>query len=76
MKSLMDEVPSHWTLPDTRVAVLQDWRKGRRREVAGINGPVAREQLGLGGHAPINEKLVEIAMRVSRRDEWSKGSFA
>jgi 2-dehydropantoate 2-reductase len=63
-KSLMDEVLSHWTLPDTRVAVLQDWMKGRRGEVDDINGLMAREQSRLGGRAPVNEKLVEIAMRI------------
>jgi 2-dehydropantoate 2-reductase len=63
-KSLMDAVLSGWTLPDTRVAVLQDWMKGRRGEVDDINGLVAREQRRLGGHAPVNEKLVEIAVRI------------
>jgi 2-dehydropantoate 2-reductase len=38
--------------------------KGRRGEVDDINGLVAREQRRLGGSAPINEKLVEIAMRI------------
>src|SRR5271166_3238637 len=52
-----------WTLPDTRVAVLQDWMKGRRGEVDDINGLVAREHR-LGGRAPVNEKLVEIATRI------------
>jgi len=65
-KSLMDEVLSHWTLPDTRVAVLQDWMKGRRGEVDDINGLVAREQRRLGGDAPINQKLVDIAMKIER----------
>jgi ketopantoate reductase len=58
-KSLMDAVLSGWTLPDTRVAVPQDWMKGRRGEVDDINGLVAREQRRLGGRAPVNEKLVE-----------------
>jgi 2-dehydropantoate 2-reductase len=46
------------------VAVLQDWMKGRRGEVDEINGLVAREQRRLGGEAPINQKLVEIAMKI------------
>jgi 2-dehydropantoate 2-reductase len=63
-KSLMDAVLSHWAVPDTRVAVLQDWMKGRRGEVDDINGEVAREQRRLGGRAPVNEKLIEIAGRI------------
>jgi 2-dehydropantoate 2-reductase len=46
------------------VAVLQDWMKGRRGEVDDINSLVAREQRRLGGDAPINQRLVEIAMRI------------
>jgi 2-dehydropantoate 2-reductase len=57
-KSLMDAVLSGWTLPDARVAVLQDWMKGRRGEVDDVNGLVTREQRRLRGHAPVNEKLV------------------
>ena len=51
-KSLMDAVLSGWTLPDTRVAMLQDWMKGRREEVDDINGLVAREQRRLGAARP------------------------
>ena len=46
------------------MAVLQDWMKGRRGEVDDINGLVAREQRRLGGDAPINQKLVDIAMKI------------
>ena len=50
--------------PDTRVAVLQDWMKGRRGGVDDINGLVAREQRRLGGRVPVDDKLVEIATRI------------
>ena len=40
--------------------------KGRRGEVDDINGLVAREQRRLGGRAPVNEKLVEIAAKIER----------
>jgi 2-dehydropantoate 2-reductase len=63
-KSLRDAVLSGRTLPDTRVAVPQDWMKGRREEVDDINGLVAREQRRLGGRAPVDEKLVEIGTRI------------
>ncbi|MEO8668786.1 MAG: 2-dehydropantoate 2-reductase [Bauldia sp.] len=64
--ALLDQVLDGWTLPDTLVTVLQDWRKGRRGEVEDINGLVVKEQERLGGAAPLNAKLVEMAHRVER----------
>lgn len=63
---LLDAVLSDWTLPDTKVTVLQDWIKARRAEVDDINGLVVREQEKLGGAAPVNAGLVEIAHRIER----------
>jgi len=63
---LLDAVLTHWTLPDTKVTTLQDWTKGRRAEVDEINGLVVAEQARLGGDAPINTQLVEIAHRIER----------
>ena len=63
-KSLLEAVLSKWTLPDTRVVVLQDWMKGRRGEVGDIDGLVVRERRRLGGRAPVNEKLIEIAAKI------------
>ena len=65
-RELLDAILSGWTLPDTKVAPLQDWQKGRRGEVDDINGLVVRGQKKLGGRAPINEKLVELAHLVER----------
>jgi 2-dehydropantoate 2-reductase len=65
-KELLDAILSGWTLPDTKVAPLQDWQKGRRGEVDDINGLVVRGQRKLGGRAPINEKLVELSHMVER----------
>ncbi|MEP4380448.1 MAG: 2-dehydropantoate 2-reductase [Alphaproteobacteria bacterium] len=63
---LLDAVLTGWTLPDTRVTVLQDWDKGRRAEVDDINGLVVREQAARGGTVPVNAGLVEIARRIER----------
>ena len=63
---LLDAVLTGWTLQDTKVTVLQDWLKERRAEVDDINGLVVREQLRLGGEAPVNARLVEIAHRIER----------
>jgi 2-dehydropantoate 2-reductase len=63
-RSLFDAVLNDWTLPNTKVAVLQDWMKGRRGEIDDINGLITSAQTKIGGHAPVNAKLVEIAHRV------------
>ena len=63
---LFDAVLSGWTLSDTKVATLQDWIKGRRAEIDDINGLVVGEQTRLGGEAPVNRQLVEIAHRIER----------
>ncbi len=62
--ALLDAVLSKWTLPNTLVAVLQDWMKDRRGEVDDINGLVVREQKRLGGEAPVNAMLVDLAHRI------------
>jgi 2-dehydropantoate 2-reductase len=64
--ALFDAVLSGWTLPDTRVAILHDWLKGRRGEADAINGLVVSEQRRLGGRARTNEVLVEFAHRIER----------
>lgn len=61
---LLDTVLEHYTLPTTRTTVLQDWMKGRRSEVEEINGFVVREQLRLGGRAPRNRRVVELAREI------------
>ena len=63
---LFEAVLKGWTLSDTKVATLQDWIKGRRGEIGDISGLVAEEQARLGGEAPVNRQLVEIAQRIER----------
>jgi 2-dehydropantoate 2-reductase len=64
--AVLDAILGGWTLPDTRVAILHDWLKGRRGEADAINGLVVSEQRRLGGRAPTNEVLVEFAHRIER----------
>jgi 2-dehydropantoate 2-reductase len=59
-----DRVLEHFTLPDTRTTVLQDWMKGRRSEVEQINGLVVRELGRIGEDAPLNSITVEVALRI------------
>ena len=61
---LLDTVLEEYTLPTTRTTVLQDWMKGRRSEVEQINGLVVREQSRLGGAAPFNARVVELAREI------------
>lgn len=62
--TLLDKVLTDYTLPSTRTTVLQDWMKGRRSEVNEINGFVVREQARIGGDAPFNRRVVELALRI------------
>jgi 2-dehydropantoate 2-reductase len=62
--ALLDQVLDGWTLPDTLVTVLQDWRKGRRGEVEEINGLVVRAEEQMGRSAPVNARLVALAREV------------
>jgi len=62
--ALLDKVLTDYTLPSTRTTVLQDWMKGRRSEVEEINGFVVREQARIGGDAPYNRRVLELALRI------------
>jgi 2-dehydropantoate 2-reductase len=62
--ALLDAVLAGWSLEDTKVAILQDWIKGRKGEGEEMSGLVVREQERLGGDAPVNRMLVELSRRV------------
>jgi 2-dehydropantoate 2-reductase len=62
--ALLDKVLTDYTLPSTRTTVLQDWMKGRRSEVDEINGFVVREQRRIGGDAPCNQRVLDLALRI------------
>jgi 2-dehydropantoate 2-reductase len=55
-----------FVLPSTTTTVLHDWIKGRRSEVDDVNGLVVREQERLGGSAPANAAILEVAHRIER----------
>jgi 2-dehydropantoate 2-reductase len=63
---LLDAVLESFSLPDTRVAVLQDWDKGRRAELDGFNGYIVELRKRLGGEAPVNEAILRIGERIER----------
>ena len=64
--ALLDAVLAGWSLEDTKVAILQDWLKGRKGEGEEMSGLVVREQEKLGGAAPVNQMLVELSRRIER----------
>ncbi len=63
---LLDRVLSHFSKPDTRVAVLQDWEKGRRAELDAFSGYIVAKRAELGGSSPVNEQILRLSERVER----------
>lgn len=66
VETLLDVLLAGFVLPDTKTTVLQDWMKGRHSEVDDINGLVVAEATRLGGAAPVNAAVVELARRIER----------
>ena len=63
---IFDEVLKTFSKPDTLVTSLQDWRKGRRAEVREINGWVVDVLKAHGKSAPVNQRVVDIALDIER----------
>lgn len=63
-EQLLGVVHDEYSIPGQKTTVLQDWTKGRRSEVDQINGLVLDQQRKLGGKAPVNERIVEIAHKI------------
>jgi 2-dehydropantoate 2-reductase len=63
---LLDAVLEKYSLPDTRVAVLQDWDKGRRAELDAFNGYVVAQGRRVGVATPVNSSILELAQRIER----------
>ncbi|ARJ06715.1 2-dehydropantoate 2-reductase [Cnuibacter physcomitrellae] len=65
-EQLFEIVLTVYSLPDTKTTSLQDWLKGRRSEVAEINGLVVDELARVGEPAPFNQLVVDVARRIER----------
>jgi len=63
---LLDRVLESFSAPDTRVAVLQDWDKGRRAELDAFSGYIVAQRAALGGRAPVNEAILRLSERIER----------
>lgn len=61
---IFDEVLKTFSTPTTLVTSLQDWRKGRRAEVYDINGHVIDILAKSGRKAPVNARIVEMALAI------------
>lgn len=63
---LLDRVLESFSASDTRVAVLQDWDKGRRAELDAFSGYIVAQRALLSGRAPVNEAVLHLAERIER----------
>src|SRR6202034_3935014 len=61
---IFDEVLKTFSRPDTLTTSLQDWRKGRRAEIQEVNGYAIDILRKFGVEAPINQRVVEIALDI------------
>ncbi|MFV0407929.1 MAG: ketopantoate reductase family protein [Propioniciclava sp.] len=62
--TILDELIAEYILPHSRATVLQDWEKGRRAEVADLNGLVVAALERAGHPAPVNRAIVELALEI------------
>jgi Ketopantoate reductase len=65
---LLDAVLARFSKPTTRVAVLQDWDKGRRAELDAFSGYVVKKGEEIGMPTPVNRAILELAKRIESRD--------
>jgi len=65
---LLDRVLTHFSQPDTRVAVLQDWEKGRQAELDAFSGYIVDKSADRRAQAPVNVAVLRLAERVERGD--------
>lgn len=61
---IFEKVLTTYSEDDTLTTSLQDWRKGRRAEVDDVNGWVVETLRAKGRDAPVNQRVVEIAMEI------------
>jgi 2-dehydropantoate 2-reductase len=64
MATILDELLANYVLSHSRSTILQDWMKGRRAEIADINGLVVSGLARHGQPAPVNRAIVELALEI------------
>jgi 2-dehydropantoate 2-reductase len=65
---IFDEVLKTFSKPDTLTTSLQDWRKGRRAEIQEVNGYAIDVLRKFGVEAPINQRVVGMALDIEKGD--------
>jgi 2-dehydropantoate 2-reductase len=65
---LLDAVLARFSQPTTRVAVLQDWDKGRRAELDAFSGYVVKKGAEIGMPTPVNQAILDLAFRIESGD--------
>ncbi len=65
---LLDAVLARFSQPTTRVAVLQDWDKGRRAELDAFSGYVVKKGAEIGMPTPVNQAILDLAFRIEPGD--------
>ena len=65
---IFEEVLKTFSREDTLTTSLQDWRKGRRAEVEEVHGWVVDTLATHGKSAPVNKRVVEIALEIEAGD--------
>lgn len=61
---LLEVILKSFSRPDTRVAVLQDWDKGRRAELDAFSGYIVENQEKSGVSTPMNLAILKIAQEI------------
>jgi 2-dehydropantoate 2-reductase len=61
---IFDEVLKTFSRPDTLTTSLQDWRKGRRAEIHEVNGYAIEILRRAGVGAPVNQRVVDMALAI------------
>ncbi|MGI4797317.1 MAG: ketopantoate reductase family protein [Janthinobacterium lividum] len=63
---IFEEVLKTFSKEDTLTTSLQDWRKSRRAEIKEVNGWVVDVLAAHGQSAPVNERVVQVALDIER----------
>ena len=61
---LLDVILQSYSRPETKVAVLQDWEKGRRAEIDAFSGYIVSKAVERGSQVPVNRAVVEISRQI------------
>ncbi|HEY1940842.1 MAG TPA: 2-dehydropantoate 2-reductase [Roseiarcus sp.] len=64
IETLLDTIIYSYAQPNSKVAALQDWMKGRRSEIDDMNGAVVRKGAEVGVETPYNRHVLNIALRI------------